>query len=340
MDITSLKEHIYNEELSEQVLESIGCHHIVNHSNDYITCANKDGDNKNAIVLYLNENLTVINYTRTLSKTKRTTDLIDLVMFAEELSFPEAMKFICNCIGLDYYQNELEDMPESLQIIKLLQGMNSGFDPEDNSPLKPISKKILDYYIQCGNKMFEDDNISLEIQQEFGIGYDPQSNRITIPLYDSIGNLVGVKARLFKYDLTEYDPPKYLFLQKCNKSKLLYGYYENKDYIKNSQAVYVVESEKAVQQCASYGYRNVVATMGKTISKSQIELLVRLDKKIIFAFDQDVEYEELMAIKDMFPEQMALYCIYDNDNLLYEKESPTDRQEVFMKLKDNICKIV
>lgn len=340
MDITALKEHIYNEDLSEQVLESIGCHHIINHNKEYITCANRDGDNKNAIVLYLNENLTTINYTRTLSKTKRATDLIDLVMFAENLSFPEAMKFICNAIGIDYYNNDIEDIPEALQIIKLLQEMHTNAEPEDNTPLKPISEKILSYYISCGNTMFENDNISLEIQQEFKVGYDPQSNRITIPLYDSIGNLVGVKARLFKYDLTESDPPKYMFLHRCNKSRLLYGYFENKEYIKNSQSVYVVESEKAVQQCASYGCRNVVATMGKTISKSQVELLVRLDKKIILALDQDVEYEELVNIKNMFPEQVPVYYIQDNEHLLQEKESPSDRSEVFMKLKDNICKIV
>ena len=340
MDIASLKEYLYNEDLSEQVLEAIGCHHIVNHSNAYITCANKDGDNKNAIVLYLNENLTTINYTRTLSKTKRATDLIDLVMFAENLSFPEAMKFICNAIGIDYYNNDIEDVPEALQIIKLLQEMHTNTEPEDNTPLKPISEKILSYYISCGNTMFENDNISLEIQQELKVGYDPQSNRITIPLYDSIGNLVGVKARLFKYDLTESDPPKYMFLHRCNKSRLLYGYFENKEYIKNSQSVYVVESEKALQQCASYGCRNVVATMGKSISKSQVELLVRLDKKIILALDQDVEYEELVNIKNMFPEQVPVYYIQDNEHLLQEKESPSDRPEVFMKLKDNICKIV
>lgn len=340
MDVASLKERIFNEDLSEQVLESIGCHHIKKHGNDYISCGNRDGDNTNAIVLYLNENLTIINYTRQLSKTKRTTDLIDLVMFAEDLNFPEAMKFICNCIGIDFYNNDLEDVPESLQIIKLLQGMNSGAEPEDNEPLKPISEKILSYYIPCGNSMFEKDNIALEVQQEFHLGYDPQSNRITIPLYDSLGNLVGIKARLFKYDLTEFDPPKYLFLKSCNKSRLLYGYYENQDYIKNLQSVYVVESEKSVLQAATYGYRNFVATGGKQISKSQVELLVRLDKKIIMALDQDVEYTELVDIKNMFPEQIPIYYIQDPEHLLQEKESPTDRPEVFEKLKDNICKIV
>lgn len=340
MDVTSLKEHILNEDLSEQVLEAIGCHSISRRGNDYITCANKDGDNKNAIVLYLNDNLTVINYTRCLSKTKRTTDIIDLVMFNEDCSFPEALKFICNELGIDYYDNELEDVPESIQLIKMLQGMLLNEDVDDISPLKPISNKIIDYYIPCGNKMFEDDNISLEIQQEFGIGYDPQSNRITIPYYDIMGNLVGVKGRLFKHNLTELDSPKYLYLEKCNKSKMLYGYYENREYIKNYSYVVVVESEKSVLQAATYGYRNYLSTMGKKISKTQIELLVRLDKKIIFAYDEDVQYDELADIKKMFPEQIKIYYMQDFEHLLNEKESPTDDPDKFIKIKDNICEII
>lgn len=340
MDVTSLKEHIFNEDLSKQVLESIGCHSISRHGNDYITCANKNGDNKNAIVLYLNENLTVINYTRCLSKTKRTTDIIDLVMFNEDCSFPEALKFICSTIGIDYYNNDIEDVCESIQIVKMLQGMLSNEDVEDTAPLKPISNKVLSYYIPCGNKMFEDDNISLEMQEEFGIGYDPQSNRITIPYYDIMGNLVGVKGRLFKYGLTEFDPPKYLYLEKCNKSKMLYGYYENRKYIENYSSVVVVESEKSVLQAATYGYRNYLSTMGKKISKAQVELLVRLDKKIIFAYDQDVQYEELVDIRNMFPEQIKIYYMQDSEHLLGEKESPTDNPDTFMKMKDNICEII
>lgn len=339
MDVTSLKEHIFNEDLSEQVLESIGCHNIIKHGNDYITCANKDGDNKNAIVLYLNENLTVINYTRAISKTKRTTDIIDLVMFNENCGFPEALKFICGAIGIDYYNNDVEDIPDSLQIIKMIFGMSTGDGEDDNTPLKPINEKILSYYIPFGNKMFEDDNISLEIQKEFNIGYDPQSNRITIPYYDILGNLVGVKARLFANHSANSDQPKYLFLEKCNKSKMLYGYYENREYIKNCPYVVVVESEKSVLQAATYGYRNYVATMGKKISKTQIELLVRLDKKIVFAYDEDVEYDELVEIKSMFPEQISVYYMKDSEHLLKEKESPTDNPETFIKIKDNICEI-
>lgn len=338
MDVTSLKEKIFNEDLSEQVLESIGCHNIVRHGDNYIACANYDGDNKQAIVLYLNESLNVINYTRTLSKTKRTTDIIDLVMFNKKLSFPEALKFICNELGIDYYHNNSEDIPESLQIIKFLKEMNTGSDIEKEQPLKPINNKILSYYFPYGNKMWEDEGISLEIQKEFQIGYDNQTNYITIPIYDELGTLVGVKGRYF--GKPDDFHPKYFALEKYSKGRVLYGYWQNKETIKNSRSLIIVESEKSVLKLAEFGYRNAVACGGKKITKYQIEMIIRTGCIPVLAFDKDCDAEELDLIANMFMEGISVYAIIDKDNILEEKESPMDRREVWERLrKKNVYRI-
>ena len=339
MDVASLKEYIYNEDLVETVLENLDCHHIKRHSNEYITCGNPDGDNASAIVVYLTENLNTIDYTRCLSKTKKSTDLIDLVMFLKDITFPQAMKYLCETLGLDYYSKDWDDIPESLQIIQMLKSMNSGASVEDSKPLKPLNKKILSYYLPYGNKMFESSGIPLDIQREFSIGYDCCTNRITIPLFDITGELVGVKGRLFKDNITENDPPKYVFICPCNKSKLLYGYFENQKYIKNSSCVYVCESEKAVQQLASVGIRNCVATGGKTISKYQIEMLTRMNVEIVLAFDQDVTKEELQDIANMFLDGVPVYAMIDKEHLMADKMSPTDDMDIFYKLKDNLIKL-
>lgn len=350
MDVASLKQYIYDEDLSEQVLEIIGCHSISKRNNDYITCANKDGDNKQAIVLYLNENLTVINYTRSMSKTKRTTDLIDLVMFNEDLSFPEALKFICNELGLDYY-SQPEEKPESLCIIEMLKGMTLGEDKEDNTPLKPINEKILGYYHKCGNVLFEDDGISLETQQEWEIGYDSFSNSITIPIRDEIGNLIAVKARRFKYtkdtpvekrkfnDVLGDDESKYFFLEPGAKSKVLYGLYKNEKYIQRQGVVYVGESEKFCMQLYDMGYFGV-SVGGSKLSKRQVEMLVRLGAKIILCFDKDIGEEKLNNIADMFVDGVPIYAILDKDNILSEKQSPSDdiNKWAYM-IKNNVYKI-
>lgn len=331
MVVSELKEYILNNEHTEQILSELGCHHITN-KGEYITCGNKDGDNRQAITIYLNENLTCINYTRSLSKNKRTHDIFDLICFAMDISFPEALKWTCDLLSLDYYK-EQECVPEFIQILRMLKGMKLECGEEDNSPLKPIPEKILSYYLPYPNKLFKDDNIPLSIQEEFEVGYDPSTNYISIPIRDELGNLVGVKGRWFG-NASEVDK-KYLYLEKCNKSKLIYGYFQNKDFIKNSTYLFIVESEKSVMQLAGMGHRNAVSTCGKKITKTQVELITRTGCTPIFAYDADVQEEELNSIANMFMDGISVYAIIDKENILGEKESPSDNPDKWTKLIAN-----
>ena len=117
LDVKELKNYIYENRYVEQILESIGCHHIKYHSsNSYWTCANATGDNNGAIVLYNNEYLMCLNYTRQMIHGTRKTDIIDLVCYTKDLTFPEGLRFICQEIGMSYYHDFEEDMPESFKI--------------------------------------------------------------------------------------------------------------------------------------------------------------------------------------------------------------------------------
>lgn len=337
MQVNELKEYLLNNELCEDVLTALGCGHVRNRG-EYISASNPDGgDNKQAITLYLSENLNCIDYTRQISKTKRATDIFDLVAYFKQCTFAESMKWVCDTVGLDYY-HEPDDVPESLKILRFLKDMSTGSDDEDNTPLKPISEDVLRYYLPYGNKMWEDEGISLETQREFNIMYDPQTNYIAIPIFDSIGSLVGIKGRYF--GISDEYHSRFTYLEKCNKSKVLYGYWQNKEFIKNNKYIIVVESEKSVLKLAEYGYRNVVSTGGKTISKYQVELITRTGCVPIFAFDEDVKEDELEDIANLFIDGVSIYAVIDRDGLLEEKESPMDRQDVWRELyKNNIYKI-
>lgn len=336
MDIRELKEEILSRELIPDILEGIGCHHIQDRG-EYYSCANKTGDNIRAIVVYKNEYISCTNYTRQITKNGRSADIFDLIAYSEDCSFAEAMKFVCNLSGIDYY-GESQELPESLQIIRLLKEMSIGDDDEDNSPVKPISEKILDYYLPYGNKMFEDDNISLDVQQEFEVGFDPASGYITIPIRDSLGTLCGCKGRYFGEPDERHT--KYTYIEKCSKGRILYGHWQNREYIKNSNYIFILESEKAVQQLATMGYRNAVSTGGKTISKYQVELIIRTGCTPILSLDKDVEEDELKDIANMFMDGISVYAIIDRDNILDEKESPSDNSQKWRHLiKNNVYKI-
>lgn len=320
MRVDEIKEYLLNNDLVESVLSALGCGYVKNHGN-YISAANPSGDNKQAIVIYLNENLTCVNYTRTIAKDKRSTDIFDLVMFCEDCTFPESLKWVCETVGLDYYQ-EAEDIPESLQILKMLKQMSSDDSNEIRETLKPISEQVLNYYLPYGNILFEQDGISLEVQKEFLVGYDPQSNRITIPIRSPIGDLCGVKGRLFG-EPDEYNP-KYLYIMPVAKSEILYGLYENKEYIRNSNTLLIFEAEKSVQQCATHGIRNCVALGGKTISKTQAELIIRTGCTPIIALDKGIDIEEIYNVASVFPDNIPVQYIYDADDILLDKQSPSD----------------
>ena len=332
MDIEILKEHILENNFIPTILEELGCHHI-RKKDGYFQCANPDGDNTTAVCVYENTNLTTINYTRDISNGKNIhTDLISLVEFYKNESFPYAVKWICDVLDIDYYSNLDEDLPKSLQLTKMLVEMQSvDTDTETEKPLKPIPEKILSYFKPYVNDMFCEDGVGYDTQVEFEIGYDEFTNRITIPIRDDLGNLVGVKARYFYRQVPE-DEQKFMYIEKCARSQILYGLYKTINFIKKAQRVFVVEAEKGVQQLYDKGYFEAVATGGSKISKSQIDKLTRLCVPIIFVFDKDITKEELDDIASRFIDGTEVYALIDTIGILNEKESPTDDISKFEQL--------
>lgn len=332
MDIEILKEHILENNFIPTILEELGCHHI-RKKDGYIQCCNPDGDNTTAVCVYENTNLTTINYTRDISNGKNIhTDLISLVEFYKNESFPYAVKWICDVLDIDYYSNLDEDLPKSLQLTKMLVEMQSvDTDTETEKPLKPIPEKILSYFEPYVNDMFCEDGVGYDTQVEFEIGYDEFTNRITIPIRDDLGNLVGVKARYFYRQVPE-DEQKFIYIEKCARSQILYGLYKTINFIKKAQRVFVVEAEKGVQQLYDKGYFESVATGGSKISKSQIDKLTRLCVPIIFVFDKDITKEELDDIASRFIDGTEVYALIDTIGILNEKESPTDDISKFEQL--------
>ncbi len=333
MDVAEIKQYIYTRGLTPTILENLGCHHIVKRDG-YWQCGNPDGDNKTAITVYDCDYLTTIDYTRNISENS-STDILDLVKFFTDQNFFQALKTVCEWCEIDYYHDPQQDMPLSFQVVNELydQIYNSDGNGEtvDRKPLKPISERILECYQPYVNDFFKDDGISYETQQEFEIGYDDFTNRITIPVRDEFKTLVGVQGRLFKRELAE-DDMKYLFIEPCNKSKVLYGLYKTFPYINRKGRMFITESAKGVMQLWDLGRQNSVATFGKTLSQAQADKISRLCVDVCFLFDKDVSREEIEKIAQRFIQGTRVYAVIDRKGILDEKESPTDNPEKFKEL--------
>lgn len=325
MDAADLKERILEDEKVVEILEELGMHSI-KFQQDYISCGMPDGDNKSSTIVYL-DNLNVSAYTRSIEDQYGASDIISLVSFIKDFYFLESIKWLCDICGYDYYGEKVESSKLKSLVNELIKKVKSE-KGSDEEKVKPISEKILSYYIDAQNDLFADDNISYETQKEFEVGMDVITHRITIPIRDEIGNLVGVKGRRYINDWDE----KYLYLEPTSKTKILYGLHKTLPYIKNKKEVIVVESEKAVMQLWDMGYHNAVAIGGHILSQSHVEKLTHLNVDIVIAYDQGVEIINGEIDKSFyrnefskFNEGQSLYCIYDKTGeILDNKESPTD----------------
>jgi len=116
--------------------------------------------------------------------------------------------------------------------------------------------------------------------------FDRFHGRIMFPVSDSLGRIVAFAGRAVKSG----QEPKYLNSAETkiyNKSALLYGYSQNKKAIKTADQAIVVEGYFDVIASVQVGVENVVASSGTALTKQHVQLLKRLTRNLVFAFDSD-----------------------------------------------------
>jgi DNA primase len=329
------------EDLIIRVLESIGCTQV-RISGKTIKATNPDGDNRNAICVYIDNDKywNIEDFTRPEFESKDYRDIISFVEWVQDISFPKAIKYICQICSFDYYSDTQEEQVPAF--MPWLTFVESGHKQESEDKLLPIPESVLNQFVQLPVKKWIDQGVSIQSQKDFEIGLDIMTERITIPIRDGTGELVGIKGRLL--DSSKSKDDKYIYLYPCSKSKLLYGLDRNYEYIKKQNECIVVEAEKSVLKLNSMGYKNAVAIGSKTISETQAELLLRLLVPITLALDQDVSDEEIQCNveKLQYPIATVPICIIKDKFglLLNEKESPCDREEVWKELYQDFKEVV
>jgi len=323
---------LLNKDYVYDVLNEIGCHNI-KISGNLMNAALPDGDNPKSVCVYLDNYYTNV-FTRSEFESKKYKDIVTLVEFIEKRDPSSSIKRICDICGFNYYKRQNKKSSMILDWIKFVEsGINNKIQDD---MINPLPRTVLNQFKISPVKKWYNEGISCKSQSEYEIGLDYASERITIPIYDELDVLVGVKGRLLN-DKNIKDDNKYIYLYNCPKSKILYGLNKNYNNIKKSNEVIVVESEKSVLKLNSLGYKNAVATGSKHISKTQIEKLLRLLVPITIAFDQDVDIKELREyINDLKMMNLVdIYIISDKLNLMNKKESPCDNADTWEVLYNN-----
>ena len=117
--------------------------------------------------------------------------------------------------------------------------------------------------------------------------YDMFTRRITFPLWDKDGNIIGFSARIYR---GEKDTSKYVNSRETKlfkKGETLYNYHHARDVAKREKQIIVVEGFMDAIRLSVNGIKNVVALQGTALTKDQINLLKKLRVKIILCLDND-----------------------------------------------------
>lgn len=220
--------------------------------------------------------------------------------------------------------------------------------------LPEFNKGVLDVFTKYYPIEWLNDGISKEAMDKFNILYSISQNKIIIPHYDVSGRLVGIRGRALNEWEVELGA-KYMPIElegKWFKHKLslnLYGLYENKENIKETGICYLFESEKSVLQLENFDMPNCgLAVCGSSFNILQLKILMKEchPKEIVICFDKEEKegeskyLEKLIGLCSKYKNYCNFSFVYDRDNLLDMKDSPSDRgQEVFKQLLEKRRKI-
>lgn len=163
---------------------------------------------------------------------------------------------------------------------KAIADWQIGFGPNDSHLLENfLLKKGFDA------KQLLDAGVSAKSQR--GDIYDRFFNRITFPIKNYAGDVVGFTARVLD---PEAKTAKYINSPETaiySKSKIIFGLYQAKQAIRKEDCALVVEGNMDVVTAHQAGFENTVASSGTAFTYDQLQTLARLTKNLKFAFDTD-----------------------------------------------------
>lgn len=286
-------------------------------------------------------------------------DIIELVQRNKKYNnISMAIDWISTQLGIDTYTYGFQEPQNNL--ISDWDFINGYINRKKRNhtivELPSIDENNLNIYQDMYLKEWIEEGISVESMKKYEIKYSTLRQKIIIPHRDINNRLVGIRARAtIEEEIEEYG--KYAPMYKNSKevfshplSQNLYGINHNKEAIKKHKKVMLVESEKGVLQTDTMFKEDnfTVALCGNNLSNQQRDILLSLGiEEVIIGLDRQyekvgsVEYNEWAKhIRKVIIGKLApyvrTYVLWDTNNVLNYKDSPTDRgKETLLYLMRN-----
>lgn len=246
-------------------------------------------------------------------------DVFSFLMKINNLTFPEAVRQLAKKVGVDIPQRALsrkerENYTIREQILMVngfaaeyfigILGSQAGETARDYLKKRGIAEKAIEAFRigfaedgwQGLLDFLERKGISAEIAQQAGLViprskddkrgyYDRFRGRIIIPIEDSDGRIVAFGGRVM-----DAGEPKYLNSPESpvyTKGDNLFGLFSTKESIRSKGFAILVEGYFDLISLWSAGIKNVAATLGTALTRSQVDLLGRYTKRVAAVFDPD-----------------------------------------------------
>ena len=160
-----------------------------------------------------------------------------------------------------------------------------------------LPEALLGLFDYCP-QLLVDEGYPEALLQAFDIGYDAQHERITFPLRDVQGRLVGISGRAIRpemkprYRVYDYEYQDFgLAIRKTNKSTLLWNMHNVYAHIAHrkfsDRYLVLTEGFKATMRVVHAGVSNTVGAIGSDLSDEQRWLISRLGGPVYLMFDNN-----------------------------------------------------
>jgi DNA primase len=244
---------------------------------------------------------------------------VNFIMELENLSYPEALKFLAKKYGIPIEEKDLTDEEkedksrlESLRIVNEFAAKyfnNTLLNSEEGTAIglsyfkergidrTTINKFNLGYCPGAGSEFTDaatKNGYKKDLLYELGLtkkgqysDFDFYKGRVMFPIHNLSGHVIAFGGRTLQStkEIAKYfnSPESVLY----HKSDVLYGIFQAKKAISQENKCYLVEGYTDVTSMFQAGIENVVASSGTALTSGQIRLIKRFTSNITILYDGD-----------------------------------------------------
>jgi len=280
-------------------------------------------------------------------------DIFELIQRNRHCTFIESINYITNLLNIKTTKNKGFQTKHLIDDWKLINKYNKL--PVFATPLVNIvDTNILNLFYDMYHISWINDGISIEAMKKYQIKFDIIRNKIIIPHFNIDNQLIGIRGRALNQDEID-EGKKYMpiYIEKNDYrhplGMNLFGLNKTKEAIRRIGKVVIFEAEKSVLQCETFYKEDnfTVATCGSNITNYQKNLILQLGVREVFiAYDKQYKNKDteeaykyadkLRYLASKFSPYVTTYVLWDDEDLLDFKQSPSDRgQQVLEQLMKN-----